>query len=206
MGNNKEDYFEYIDIITVPKSVKDKLGDKIQNALPISSEKFHYSTKTPLQSPSEHNIQAPEYSQNTEKLQLSPADSLAPITFLNAKVKLEGDKQLIVKNNKSLSDDSIVTVDIPETAIITQRYVKEKLQILESESDLEEENGLQAAKIETQISVEVGKEIREDEGKNLQQDQLKQRLEEQKTRGTKASSGETRGRGKSKAAKAEGTL
>ena len=157
MGNNKEDYFEYIDIITgtirrkrtglfprdnenifiadnnitIPKSVKDKLGDKIQNALPISSEKFHYSTKTSLQSPSEHNIQAPEYSQNTEKLQLSPADSLAPITFLNAKVKLEEDKQLIVKNNKSLSDDSIVTVDIPETAIITQRHVKEKLQISE---------------------------------------------------------------------------
>ena len=61
MGNNKEDYFEYIDIITgtirrkrtglfprdnenifiadnnitIPKSVKDKLGDKIQNALPL---------------------------------------------------------------------------------------------------------------------------------------------------------------------------
>jgi len=98
MGNIKEDYFEYIDIITgtirrkrtglfprdngniliadnnitIPKSVKDKLGDKIQNALPISSEKFHYSTKTSLQSPSEHNIQAPEYFSKHRKIATIP--------------------------------------------------------------------------------------------------------------------------------------
>ena len=212
MGNNKEDYFEYIDIITgtirrkrtglfprdnenifiadnnitIPKSVKDKLGDKIQNALPISSEKFHYSTKTSLQSPSEHNIQAPEYSQNTEKLQLSPADSLAPITFLNAKVKLEEDKQLIVKNNKSLSDDSIVTVDIPETAIITQRHVKEKLQIIKDTADSGKGNGFQEIKteVERQILAEVEKETIELDEENLLQEQLTQRLarEEEKER------------------------
>lgn len=212
MGNNKEDYFEYIDIITgtirrkrtglfprdnenifiadnnitIPKSVKDKLGDKIQNALPISSKKFHYSTKTSLQSPSEHNIQAPEYSQNTEKLQLSPADSLAPITFLNAKVKLEEDKQLIVKNNKSLSDDSIVTVDIPETAIITQRHVKEKLQIIKDTADSGKGNGFQEIKteVERQILAEVEKETIELDEENLLQEQLTQRLarEEEKER------------------------
>ena len=212
MGNNKEDYFEYIDIITgtirrkrtglfprdnenifiadnnitIPKSVKDKLGDKIQNALPISSEKFHYSTKTSLQSPREHNIQAPEYSQNTEKLQLSPADSLAPITFLNAKVKLEEDKQLIVKNNKSLSDDSIVTVDIPETAIITQRHVKEKLQIIKDTADSGKGNGFQEIKteVERQILAEVEKETIELDEENLLQEQLTQRLarEEEKER------------------------
>ncbi len=212
MGNNKEDYFEYIDIITgtirrkrtglfprdnenifiadnnitIPKSVKDKLGDKIQNALPISSEKFHYSTKTSLQSPSEHNIQAPEYSQNTEKLQLSPADSLAPITFLNAKVKLEEDKQLIVKNNESLSDDSIVTVDIPETAIITQRHVKEKLQIIKDTADSGKGNGFQEIKteVERQILAEVEKETIEPDEENLLQEQLTQRLarEEEKER------------------------
>ena len=212
MGNNKEDYFEYIDIITgtirrkrtglfprdnenifiadnnitIPKSVKDKLGDKIQNALPISSEKFHYSTKTSLQSPSEHNIQAPEYSQNIEKLQLSPADSLAPITFLNAKVKLEEDKQLIVKNNKSLSDDSIVTVDIPETAIITQRHVKEKLQIIKDTADSGKGNGFQEIKteVERQILAEVEKETIELDEENLLQEQLTQRLarEEEKER------------------------
>ncbi|MCC8461483.1 MAG: hypothetical protein LN545_05815, partial [Candidatus Megaira endosymbiont of Carteria cerasiformis] len=212
MGNNKEDYFEYIDIITgtirrkrtglfprdnenifiadnnitIPKSVKDKLGDKIQNALPISSEKFHYSTKTSLQSPSEHNIQAPEYSQNTEKLQLSPADSLAPITFLNAKIKLEEDKQLIVKNNKSLSDDSIVTVDIPETAIITQRHVKEKLQIIKDTADSGKGNGFQEIKteVERQILAEVEKETIELDEENLLQEQLTQRLarEEEKER------------------------
>lgn len=162
------------------------MGDKIQNALPISSEKFHYSTKTSLQSPSEHNIQAPEYSQNTEKLQLSPADSLAPITFLNAKVKLEEDKQLIVKNNKSLSDDSIVTVDIPETAIITQRHVKEKLQIIKDTADSGKGNGFQEIKteVERQILAEVEKETIELDEENLLQEQLTQRLarEEEKER------------------------
>jgi hypothetical protein len=211
MGNNKEDYFEYIDIITgtirrkrtglfprdnenifiadnnitIPKSVKDKLGDKIQNALPISSEKFHYSTKTSLQSPSEHNIQAPEYSQNTEKLQLSPADSLAPITFLDSKAKLTEGKQLIAKNKDSIAEDeTIITVEPPEMVIMTKRHIDQKPQILESASDLGEENERQAAKIETQIPVEVGKEIREGEGENLVQEQLTQRLakEEEKER------------------------
>ncbi|NBY35269.1 MAG: hypothetical protein EBQ62_03090 [Alphaproteobacteria bacterium] len=211
MGNNKEDYFEYIDIITgtirrkrtglfprdnenifiadnnitIPKSVKDKLGDKIQNALPINSEKFHYSTKTSLQSPSEHNIQAPEYSQNTEKLQLSPADSLAPITFLDSKAKLTEGKQLIAKNKDSIAEDeTIITVEPPEMVIMTKRHIDQKPQILESASDLGEENERQAAKIETQIPVEVGKEIREGEGENLVQEQLTQRLakEEEKER------------------------
>ncbi|HJK88976.1 MAG TPA: hypothetical protein QKA34_06140 [Candidatus Megaira endosymbiont of Mesostigma viride] len=212
MGNNKEDYFEYIDIITgtirrkrtglfprdnenifiadnnitIPKSVKDKLGDKIQNALPISSEKFHYSTKTSLQSPSEHNIQAPEYFPNEENFSLSPADTLAPITFLDSKAKLTEGKQLIVKNNESLSDDSIVTVDIPETAIITQRHVKEKLQIIKDTADSGKGNGFQeiTTEVERQILAEVEKETIEPDEENLLQKQLTQRLarEEEKER------------------------
>jgi len=211
MGNNKEDYFEYIDIITgtirrkrtglfprdnenifiadnnitIPKSVKDKLGDKIQNALPISSEKFHYSTKTSLQSPSEHNIQAPEYFPNEENFSLSPADTLAPITFLDSKAKLTEGKQLIAKNKDSIAEDeTIITVELPEMVIMTKRHIDQKPQILESASDLGEENERQAAKIETQIPVEVGKEIREGEGENLVQEQLTQRLakEEEKER------------------------
>ncbi len=153
MGNNVGEYLEYIDIttstirrkrnglplrdtenifiadnnITIPKSVKDKLGDKIQNALPISSEKFHYSTKTSLQSPSEHNIQASEYFPNGENFSLSPADTLAPITFLDSKTKLIEDKQLIAKNKDSIAEDeAIITVEPPEMVIMTRRHIDQK--------------------------------------------------------------------------------
>lgn len=213
MGNNKEDYFEYIGIITgtirrkrtglfprdnenifiadnnitIPKSVKDKLGDKLQSALPISSEKSHYSTKTSPQSTSEHNTQASEYFSNAENFSLSPADTLVPITFLDSKAKLTEDKQLIAKNKDSIAEGkTIITVEPPEMVIMTKRHIDQKPQTLESESDLGEENGFQEIKteLERQILAEVEKETIELDEENLLQEQLTQRLarEEKKER------------------------
>ena len=109
----------------------------------------------------------------------------AIVTFLDSKAKLTEGKQLIAKNKDSIAEDeTIITVEPPEMVIMTKRHIDQKPQILESASDLGEENERQAAKIETQIPVEVGKEIREGEGENLVQEQLTQRLakEEEKER------------------------
>jgi hypothetical protein len=208
MANRTADYLEYIDITTgtirrkrtglfvrdtenifiadnnipVPKSAKDNFLGQIQSDISISSGKSLYFTKTSLQLRSECNTQSLEYFPNGENFSLSPADTLAPITFLDSKTKLTEDKQLIAKNKDILADDSILIVKAPELQIITQRHLEGEPQILESESDLGEENGLQELKteIEIQIPTKVDEEIIGYEGENLLQDQLKQRLEERR--------------------------
>ena len=210
MGNRTADYLEYIDITTgairrkrtglvvrdteniftadnniyVPQSVKDNFVGQMQSDLPISPEKPHYFNKTTLHPTSEHITQQPEYFANVENFSLSPADTLVPITFLDSKAKLTEDKQLIAKNKDNIADDddTVITVESPEIVVIAERDIGQKSQILESESDLGEENGIQELKteIEIQIPAKVDEEIIGYEGENLLQDQLKQRLEEQR--------------------------
>ena len=210
MGNRTADYLEYIDITTgairrkrtglvvrdteniftadnniyVPQSVKDNFLGQMQSDLPISPEKPHYFNKTTLHPTSEHITQQPEYFANVENFSLSPADTLVPITFLDSKAKLTEDKQLIAKNKDNIADDddTVITVESPEIVVIAERDIGQKSQILESESDLGEENGIQELKteIEIQIPAKVDEEIIGYEGENLLQDQLKQRLEERR--------------------------
>ncbi len=168
--------------ISIPKSVKDNFLGQIQNDIPINSEKPLYFTKTSLQLTSERNTQSLEYFLNVENFSLSPADTAVPITFFDSKAKLIEDKQLIAKNKDILADNSTVIVKAPEPQIITQRHLEGEPQILESESDLGEENGLQELKteIEIQIPTKVDEEIIGYEGENLLQAQLKQRFEERR--------------------------
>ena len=146
----------------------------MQSDLPISPEKPHYFNKTTLHPTSEHITQQPEYFANVENFSLSPADTLVPITFLDSKAKLTEGKQLTVKNKDSLTAEAIITVESPEIVVITERDIDQSSQILESQSDLGEENGIQDLKteIEIQIPTKVDKEIIEYEGENLLQDQL----------------------------------
>ncbi|MBM3466982.1 MAG: hypothetical protein FJX70_04020 [Alphaproteobacteria bacterium] len=208
MGTRAADYTEYIDIttstvrrkrtgmllrdsedifivdpnISIPKNKQTNFLSKIQNDLTINSEKPYYFAKTSLQPISEPSTEQLEYFTNAENFSLSPTNTLAPITFLKSKAKLPEDKQLIVKNNDSLTDEAIITVESSEIVVITEKDIDQSSQILESQSDLGEENGIQDLKteIEIQIPTKVNKEIIGYEGENLLQDQLEQRLEEQR--------------------------
>jgi len=208
MGTRAADYTEYIDIttstvrrkrtgmllrdsedifivdpnISIPKNKQTNFLSKIQNDLTINSEKPYYFAKTSLQPISEPSTEQLEYFTNAENFSLSPTNTLAPITFLKSKAKLPEDKQLIVKNNDSLTDEAIITVESSEIVVITEKDIDQSSQILESQSDLGEENGIQDLKteIEIQIPTKVNKEIIGYEGENLLQDQLEQMLEEQR--------------------------
>jgi len=208
MGTRAADYTEYIDIttstvrrkrtgmllrdsedifivdpnISIPKNKQTNFLSKIQNDLTINSEKPYYFAKTSLQPISEPSTEQLEYFTNAENFSLSPTNTLAPITFLKSKAKLPEDKQLIVKNNDSLTDEAIITVESSEIVVITEKDIDQSSQILESQSDLGEENGIQDLKteIEIQIPTKVDKEIIGYEGENLLQDQLEQMLEEQR--------------------------
>jgi hypothetical protein len=200
MGTRAADYTEYIDIttstvrrkrtgmllrdsedifivdpnISIPKNKQTNFLSKIQNDLTINSEKPYYFAKTSLQPISEPSTEQLEYFTNAENFSLSPTNTLAPITFLKSKAKLPEDKQLIVKNNDSLTDEAIITVESSEIVVITEKDIDQSSQILESQSDLGEENGIQDLKteIEIQIPTKVNKEIIGYEGENLLQDQL----------------------------------
>jgi hypothetical protein len=192
MGNSTEfDYLEYIDTIrrkrevlflkdteniliadnnARQKSIMQGFLDPIQSNLPINSEKLHYFTESSLRPISEHNTQSPEYFSNVENFLLSPADTAGLITFLDNKAKLTEDKQLIAKNKDSIvEDETINTVEPPEMVIMTKRHIDQKPQILESQTE-----------IEIQIPTKVDKEIIGYEDKNLLQDQLERRQEEQR--------------------------
>lgn len=208
MGTRTADYTEYIDITTgtvrrkrtgmllrdsedifivdpniaIPKNKHNNFLSKTQNDLTINSEKPFYFAGTSSQSISEPSPEQLEYFTKAENFSLSPTNILAPITFLDSKAKLTEGKQLTVKNKDSLTAEAIITVESPEIVVITERDIDQSSQILESQSDLGEENGIQDLKteIEIQIPTKVDKEIIEYEGENLLQDQLEQMLEEQR--------------------------
>ena len=209
MGTRAADYTEYIDIttgtvrrkrtgmllrdsedifivdpnITIPKNKQTNFLSKIQNDLTINSEKPYYFAKTSLQPISKTSTEQLEYFTNAENFSLSPTNTLAPITFLKSKAKLPEDKQLIVKNNDSLTDEAIITVESSEIVVITEKDIDQSSQILKPKSDLKQGQKPPGAKAEIAIEVpleRIENEIVEFNKKDLLRNQVKQRHEEQK--------------------------
>jgi len=209
MGTRTADYTEYIDIttgtvrrkrtgmllrdsedifivdpnITIPKNKENNFLSKIQNDLTINSEKPYYFAKTSLQPISEPSTEQLEYFTNAENFSLSPTNTLAPITFLKSKAKLPEDKQLTVKNNDSLTDEAIITVESSEIVVITERDIDQSSQILKPKSDLKQGQKPPGAKAE--IAIEAPLERIENENvefnkKDLLRNEVKQRHEEQR--------------------------
>ena len=209
MGTRAADYTEYIDIttgtvrrkrtgmllrdsedifivdpnITIPKNKQTNFLSKIQNDLTINSEKPYYFAKTSLQPISKTSTEQLEYFTNAENFSLSPTNTLAPITFLKSKAKLPEDKQLTVKNNDSLTDEAIITVESSEIVVITEKDIDQSSQILKPKSDLKQGQKPPGAKAEIAIEApfeRIENEIVEFNKKDLLRNQVKQRHEEQK--------------------------
>jgi len=209
MGTRAADYTEYIDIttgtvrrkrtgmllrdsedifivdpnITIPKNKQTNFLSKIQNDLTINSEKPYYFAKTSLQPISKTSTEQLEYFTNAENFSLSPTNTLAPITFLKSKAKLPEDKQLTVKNNDSLTDEAIITVESSEIVVITEKDIDQSSQILKPKSDLKQGQKPPGAKAEIAIEApfeRIENEIVEFNKKDLLRNQVKQRHEEKK--------------------------